>query len=1414
MQYRFFTKIFNRFSYRLSHRNFNNQSSRFSSSLNRSSKAFTLIEILIYTAIFSVVAAGIIGVAWNVTRIHTSQIAENEVDENLRYVMDLINSKVRDASIIQDATGTTLILQMPDSTKSPVIFSLNNGTIFMQEGTADPVAITSDKVVVTALEFQRVSMPRAKDGIRINLTIAYKEPTGSTGAEREYLTTVSRVHAIVFDSDILPRDSNLYNVGLDVARWKSGYFSDNINVGGNITAVGTVTGSAGLCMGSDCRSSWGQVTGVTGSGTQNYITKWASSGSLTNSQIFDNGTSVGIGTTSPGALLDVQGAAQFGTGNVNLINAAGKIAGISSTYFADLSGANLTNLNASNLGSGTVPPARISGSYTGITGVGTLTAGTWNATPIADAYIASASTWNAKMTNPMTTVGDIIYGGTSGAPTRLAGSAGFLKSTGAAAPSWTALSASDIPGLDANKITSGTLPVARGGTGAGTFSSGYLIKGNGTNALSSSVIYDNGTNVGIGTTAPGAKLHVYDSSSNVPLLVQAGYGSSAIKFKDSSTIGSGPFVGSYGDDLQLGTGDLQRMRITSAGNVGIGTTSPGTKLDVAGDFKTVKYGVYDEEAGSATGNINGNYLRFLVNNGEKVRITSDGNVGIGTTAPSAQLHTTSGVRFQGIANNFTNRRMIVSDTSGNLAYRDLENPISFLDAPFGQYVMYTPTTNNVLFAADKRFTVTQTDFSSFSAGGLFNSNYDDLPAKITTDNATGVININLIEKGEFGSSGLVYSYGWVYVHFYHYYYTDNVKVRLKTKNAGGEFVWRDYVVGTNISSQDNTRVMKIPLFGNYYCSDIEIDITADTVNGSGTKNVWVSEIEFIVNRSASEFAQPIVSKHLANSIYGTMSFKNGSNVVTASIIPSTGAAYFLGNVGIGTTATSQKLTVNNGNIDVIGSAGGLRLGASNWSDGGTTYGHIISDNGSYKALMIVGNDISGNSGKGREVKVWDYLNVQGGLNVTGQFYSVGNTSIVTNLNADMLDGHHWSEVPTIPANNVTGSGTANYVSKWTGTYTQGNSQIFDNGTNVGIGTTSPAYKLDVVGDIKASGSVYGTYAGTIPASQISQGQFGSGSGGGIYSFPSKLGVGTSTPTTALEVVGKIKTGSFQLAAGAIEGYVLTADASGNATWQPSLPGLPSATTGQTIYFNGTNWAATSNLYSDDSEVGIGTTSPQAKLHVNINSGTYVCNGTARSCYSFVDESACTAQSGCSWTTSVFDCRDLPQAECYEYSGCVWSGDSCSGHYSESSCTGTATQCSSISNQTGCNAQSGCSWIYISDPVAVFTGGRVGIGTTNPATTTALDVNGIIQGKFADKYTGSNSRLCSSGGNGTSSLPTDKYYPEWFCALGFTDPRETDTATEQAKCAVALDGNNQWLLQATLSACGDQSVYCGINCIRL
>jgi hypothetical protein len=78
--------------------------------------------------------------------------------------------------------------------------------------------------------------------------------------------------------------------------------------------------------------------------------------------------------------------------------------GILTTTGFSGSGASLTSLNASNLSSGTVPSAQISGSYTSITGVGTLTAGTWNATAIGYAYGGTGLT--ATPTNGQIDIGN------------------------------------------------------------------------------------------------------------------------------------------------------------------------------------------------------------------------------------------------------------------------------------------------------------------------------------------------------------------------------------------------------------------------------------------------------------------------------------------------------------------------------------------------------------------------------------------------------------------------------------------------------------------------------------------------------------------------------------------------------------------------------------------------------------------------------------------------------------------------------------------------------------------------------------------------------------------------------------------------------------------------------------------------
>lgn len=63
---------------------------------------------------------------------------------------------------------------------------------------------------------------------------------------------------------------------------------------------------------------------------------------------------------------------------------------------------------------------------------------------------------------------------------------------------------------------------------------------------------------------------------------------------------------------------------------------------------------------------------------------------------------------------------------------------------------------------------------------------------------------------------------------------------------------------------------------------------------------------------------------------------------------------------------------------------------------------------------------------------------------------------------------------------------------------------------VGIATNSPAYALDVLGDIRASGLLFGTFAGSINPASIFSGKFASSTGGGNFSFPASLGIATSS----------------------------------------------------------------------------------------------------------------------------------------------------------------------------------------------------------------------------------------------------------------------------------------------------------------
>ena len=91
------------------------------------------------------------------------------------------------------------------------------------------------------------------------------------------------------------------------------------------------------------------------------------------------------------------------------------------------------------------------------------------------------------------------------------------------------------------------------------------------------------------------------------------------------------------DQLGFSTGGVERLRIDSAGNFGIGTATPAEKLDVAGVIKFSGGYVLDSAHSLRLDSASGQPVTISVADSEKFRVHSDGNIGIGTTSPSTLL---------------------------------------------------------------------------------------------------------------------------------------------------------------------------------------------------------------------------------------------------------------------------------------------------------------------------------------------------------------------------------------------------------------------------------------------------------------------------------------------------------------------------------------------------------------------------------------------------------------------------------------------------------------------------------------------------------------------------------------------------------------------------------------------------------
>lgn len=205
-------------------------------------------------------------------------------------------------------------------------------------------------------------------------------------------------------------------------------------------------------------------------------------------------------------------------------------------------------------------------------------------------------------------------------------------------------------------------------------------------------------NVGIGTTSPVVALDVHSGVSYAARFNSV-TNNMYIGLSESNTLRG--YIGSYAganEDVDFGTasgntaGKLHltvqsapKMTVDNAGNIGIGTTTPGYKLDVAGRVRLQHSG--GNTAGiwldgttlptrSFIGTVNDDHVGVYGNGGtgwNLVMNVNNGNTGIGTAAPTARLDVNGTLRFRG---SFPKKGSVLTseDANGNASWTD---PMAF-----------------------------------------------------------------------------------------------------------------------------------------------------------------------------------------------------------------------------------------------------------------------------------------------------------------------------------------------------------------------------------------------------------------------------------------------------------------------------------------------------------------------------------------------------------------------------------------------------------------------------------------------------------------------------------------------------------------------------------------------------------------
>jgi prepilin-type N-terminal cleavage/methylation domain-containing protein len=515
-------------------------------------KGFTLIEVLVSTAIFTLVIIAFIGIFVTVAGVQVRQNSSAAVNGESQFLLQKIKYYIElssFASSTQDLSTSTLTLRMPSSSIDPAVLSLSNGTVYLQLATGTPQPLSSNAVVVSNLLFTRRSNAPGHDSVNVSFTVSYNTSNIKQMVAQALQTSVARVSAATFDSNVLPSTAGTLNLGASGQTWASvnGILDfSGTNVGVNAASPQQaleVNGGVRLntaiaqptCNSSARGTLWFtesapgandalQICAENTSSTYPWLTvsnPWSASGTA----IYYNSGNVGIGTAGPTQKLTV-------TGSILANNGFASSIGLSS--------------GPSDAGS-----FAITSGYPGMVTTGAILGQNWVSNSGNSAMVQVNSSYNSSA---------IVFSSAS----------------------------SNYGGITFQQMNTSGSPVAS-----------VVINGGATPVANT--LYVSGGNVGIGTPAPGAELDVEtssDANTNIARFMNPGQSTAGrytyVNFGKSAVAGgvsefgfventvtpanSWAFFGTpYGLSEQTAS-----LVVSGNGYVGIGKTNPSTALDVSG----------------------------------------------------------------------------------------------------------------------------------------------------------------------------------------------------------------------------------------------------------------------------------------------------------------------------------------------------------------------------------------------------------------------------------------------------------------------------------------------------------------------------------------------------------------------------------------------------------------------------------------------------------------------------------------------------------------------------------------------------------------------------------------------------------------------------------------------------------------